>query len=158
MRGSSGCPHHPQWRFQCREGQVSVREGAHVRIGELAAAAGTTTKTLRFYEGYGLLPQATRTSSGYRDYEHDALARLDFIRRGRAAGLTLAQTKEVLEIRDAGRAPCRHVEELLDVRLAHLDRQIAELSALRENVARLREDALAADPETCHAEEVCRFL
>ncbi len=129
-----------------------------MRIGELAAAAGTTTKTLRFYEDAGLLPPAARSSAGYRHYDENALVRLDFIRRGRAAGLTLAQIKEVLDIRDAGRAPCRHVEELLDERLAGLDRQIADLVTLRENVARLREDAAAADPDTCHADEVCRYL
>jgi len=37
-----------------------------MRIGELAAAAGTTPKTLRFYEESGLLPQAERAANGYR--------------------------------------------------------------------------------------------
>ena len=35
-----------------------------MRIGELAEAAGTTTKTLRFYEEQGLLPPAERTPAG----------------------------------------------------------------------------------------------
>jgi len=39
-----------------------------MRIGEAAAAAGMTTKTLRFYEDRGLLPPAERASNGYRDY------------------------------------------------------------------------------------------
>ena len=39
-----------------------------MRIGELADAAGTTAKTLRFYEDQGLLPPAGRTPSGYRNY------------------------------------------------------------------------------------------
>ncbi len=130
-----------------------------MRVGELAAAAGTTAKTLRFYEDAGLLHPADRTSAGYRHYDdEDALVRLNFIRRGRAAGLTLAQIKEVLDIRDAGRAPCRHVEELLDQRLADLDRQIADLVTLRGNVARLRRDAVTADPDTCQAAEICRYL
>jgi DNA-binding transcriptional MerR regulator len=38
-----------------------------MRIGELAAASGTTTKTLRFYEEAGLLPAPKRTFGGYRD-------------------------------------------------------------------------------------------
>ena len=61
-----------------------------MRIGELAVASGTTTKTLRFYEEAGLLPAPERTANGYRDYTPAALARLDFVRRGRTAGLTLA--------------------------------------------------------------------
>ena len=38
-----------------------------MRIGEVAEVSGTTTKTLRFYEGQGLLRPADRTTSGYRD-------------------------------------------------------------------------------------------
>ena len=57
-----------------------------MRIGELAAATGTTTKTLRFYEDSGLLPPAERAANGYRDYGQDAVNRLDFIHRGRPPG------------------------------------------------------------------------
>lgn len=129
-----------------------------MRIGELAAATGATTKALRFYEASGLLPPAERAPSGYRDYGEGTIARLDFIRRGRAAGLTLAQIREVIDIRDSGSAPCRHVQELLDTRLADLDRQIADRKALRETVARLRDSATNADPSDCQADEICRYL
>ena len=71
-----------------------------MRIGELADAAGTTAKTLRFYEDQGLLPPAGRTPSGYRNYTAETIARIDFIHRGQAAGLTLAQIKQILDIRD----------------------------------------------------------
>lgn len=129
-----------------------------MRIGELAATTGTTTTTLRFYEDSGLLPPAERTVSGYRSYGQEAIARLDFIRRGRAAGLTLTQIREVLDIRDAGTAPCHHVKELLDLRLTALDRQIADLQALRANVTHLRDDATQAKPSECQSEDVCRYL
>jgi len=129
-----------------------------MRIGELAEATGTTTKTLRFYEDSGLLPPPERTVSGYRDYDQDAIARLAFIRRGRATGLTLAQVREVLDIRDAGTAPCHHVKELLDIRLTALDQQIADLQALRTNVAHLRDDAAQANPSECQSKDVCRYL
>ena len=49
-----------------------------MRIGELAQAADTTTKTLRFYEDQGLLPPAERTPAGYRDYTGDILAQERF--------------------------------------------------------------------------------
>lgn len=129
-----------------------------MRIGEVAEATGTTTKTLRFYEDQGLLPAADRTPGGYRDYAADVVDRLDFIRRGRTAGLTLAQICQVLVIRDTGQAPCRHVRGLLDTRLEALDQQIADLHALRGSVATLREHAVTADPDTCPPERVCRYL
>ena len=129
-----------------------------MRIGELAEATGTTTKTLRFYEDSRLLPPPERTVNGYRDYDQEAIARLDFIRRGRAAGLTLAQIREVLDIRDTGTAPCHHVKELLDIRLTALDQQITDLQALRTNVAHLRDDAAQANPSECQSKDVCRYL
>ncbi|MFE6279536.1 MerR family DNA-binding protein, partial [Micrococcus luteus] len=86
------------------------------------------------------------------------LDRLDFIRRGQAAGLTLAQIGQVLDIRDRGQAPCRHVTDLLDTRLDVIDRQLAELAQLRTTIADLREDAAAGDPATCSPEDVCRYL
>ena len=129
-----------------------------MRIGELAATAGTTTKTLRFYEKGGLLPPTERAANGYRDYGSAALSRLDFIRRGRAAGLTLAQIREVIEIRDAGDAPCHHVHQLLTARLADVDRQIADLQVLRATLIRQRDHAGTADPSSCAADTVCRYV
>jgi DNA-binding transcriptional MerR regulator len=129
-----------------------------MRIGEVAAAAGTTTKTLRFYERSRLLPQAERTANGYRHYGPEALSRLNFIRRGRAAGLTLTQIREVIDVRDAGEAPCEHVYQLLTARLIDIDRQIADLEALRAALIERRDEAATADPSTCSPESVCRYL
>jgi DNA-binding transcriptional MerR regulator len=133
------------------------RKGA-MRIGELAATAGTTTKTLRFYEQLGLLPPTERAANGYRNYGTAALSRLDFIRRGRAAGLTLAQIREVIDIRDAGDAPCHHVQQLLAARLADIDRQIADLEVLRATLVCKRDRVEMADPSTCAPDTVCEYL
>lgn len=129
-------------------------------IGELAQAGGTTTKTLRFYEDVGLLPTPERTANGYRYYDSsaDTLARIDFIRRGQAAGLTLAQIRQVLEIRDQGIPPCQHVSDLLDDRLADLKQQIADLQGLRDTVRELRDRADAISPETSDPTAICQYL
>lgn len=129
-----------------------------MRIGEAAAAAGTTTKTLRFYEGRGLLPPAGRAANGYRDYTAETITRLEFIRRGRAAGLNLAQIGDILAIRDHGSAPCAHVRDLLAGQLAGLDAQIAELTALRAAVAEFHDTAAAGDPADCDPDQICSYL
>lgn len=129
-------------------------------IGELAQTSGTTTKTLRFYEDVGLLPTPHRSANGYRYYDSsaDTFARIDFIRRGQAAGLTLAQIRQVLEIRDQGIPPCQHVSDLLDDRLADLKQQIADLQGLRDTVRELRDRADAISPETCDPTAICQYL
>ena len=129
-----------------------------MRIGELAEAAGTTAKTLRFYEEQGLLPPADRTPTGYRDYGPDAVSRIGFVHRGQAAGLTLAQIRQIVEIRDHGQTPCEHVRDLLDARLSDIERQIVQLSVLRDTIIALRDDAAHPEPDRCDPEQVCRYL
>ena len=113
---------------------------------------------MRFYEERGLLPEAERTAAGYRDYAPDAITRVDFIHRGKAAALTLAQIREILRIRDRGQAPCEHVRDLLDTRLADLDQQISRLTELRATIAQLRDRAAEPEEESCGSEQVCRYL
>jgi DNA-binding transcriptional MerR regulator len=132
-------------------------EGAMMRISEAAAAAGTTAKTLRFYEDIGLLPGIGRTPTGYRDYPEEAVQRAAFIRRSRAAGLTLEQAGTLLAVHDAGTRPCTHVRDRLADQLEALDARIAELQALRATLAE-RLEASAAGAEGCDPDQVCSYL
>ena len=129
-----------------------------MRIGETAAAAGLTAKTLRFYEDRGLLPEADRAPNGYRNYTQETVSRLEFIRRGRTAGLSLAQIGDILSVRDIGHDPCIHVRDLLAKRLSDLDAQIAELTTLRTTVAEFHDAAAAGDPADCDPERICSYL
>lgn len=129
-----------------------------VRIGELATRTGLTTKTIRFYESAGVLPEPERQGSGYRDYEQDAVDRLAFVKAAQAAGLTLAQMRDVIAVRDSSGSPCGHVAELLDAQATELDRRIRELTALRAEVQRLRERARTLDPGRCPPASVCHVI
>lgn len=129
-----------------------------MRIGEAAAAAGMTTKALRFYEERGLLPAPGRTANGYRHYPPETLGRLDFIRRSRAAGLSLSQIGDILALRDSGGPPCGHVRDLLARELEDLDRRIGELASLRAAVAGFHRRLTEADPAGCDPEQICSFL
>ena len=127
-------------------------------IGEVAKAAGMTPKTLRFYEGQGLLPPARRGSNGYRQYSDDSIDRLDFIARGRAAGLSVSQIRSILAVREPGNAPCAQVRDILAGHLAELDLKIAELTALRAGVAASYEAVAAGNPAACDQSRVCSYL
>lgn len=129
-----------------------------MRIGDLAAAAGLSARTIRFYEQARLLSEPPRTPSGYRDYPPETPARLAFIRHAQAAGFTLAEIRSILHIRDCGQTPCRHVTDLIGQHLAQVDQRITELTRTRAVLADLQRQAAATDPADCAESDICRIL
>lgn len=129
-----------------------------MRIGELARQSGVPASTLRYYEQLGLLPEPDRTASGYRSYGDTVVDRLGFIRSAQAVGLTLAEVREVLGIRDAGEAPCRVVTGLIERRYAEVHSRIAELNALEHELSRLRQRAAHLEPRDCDPSGVCHVI
>jgi DNA-binding transcriptional MerR regulator len=123
-------------------------------IGELATATGVSTKTLRFYETDGLLPEPDRTPAGYRDYPDTAIDRVVFIRQAQAAGLTLAQIRQILTIRDGGQPPCGHVADLVEQRIEQLGQRLAELEHTRTELLALQTRLDTLDPADCR-EDIC---
>jgi MerR family Zn(II)-responsive transcriptional regulator of zntA len=121
-----------------------------LRIGELAAELGLNPKTIRYYEQIGLLPAVPRTESGYRLYGAADIERLRFIGKAKAVGLSLEEIGEILALRREGRAPCEHVLELLNRKLAAVDRQLRALRDFRRELLGLREEAArTATAEAC---------
>lgn len=120
-----------------------------MRIGELAEHSGVPSKTIRFWESTGLLPDPARTPSGYRDYDPDIVERLQFIRHAQAAGLTLAEIGQVLTIADDGEPPCGHVTELIHQHLADIEERIRELTETRTLLTHLAQRAADQNPDDC---------
>jgi DNA-binding transcriptional MerR regulator len=129
-----------------------------MRIGELARASGIAPSAVRYYEQLGLLPAPERTASGYRSYAGEAVDRLAFIRSAQAVGLTLAEVRQVLGVRDAGEAPCRVVTELIDRRYAEVRARITELQGLERDLSRLRARAERLEPRDCDPSGICHVI
>lgn len=129
-----------------------------MQIGEVARRVGVATSAIRFYEDEGLLPEPERTPSGYRDYHPSVIDRLGFIRAGQAVGLTLRELHDVLQIRDGGEAPCRHVSDLIEMRIDQIDQQIRHLEQMRRDLVAVAESAADFDPALCTPESVCKIL
>ena len=109
-------------------------------IGRLGVRAGMEPKTLRYYDRVGLLRPSRRTPAGYRVYDEGAIARLEFIRRAKALGMSLADIRRILAVRDEGAAPCAHVRTLVDRNLAAVESQLVRLAALRQDLRRLEKE------------------
>ena len=129
-----------------------------MRIGELADAADVNTKTVRYYESIGLMPEPQRTPSGYRHYTPSALERLRFIRDSQATGLTLAEIQSILELKDSGARTCHHTQTLLDEHLADIDTQIRRLQAARQELLDLADRAARLDPSDCTDPNRCQVI
>ncbi|MGH3862685.1 heavy metal-responsive transcriptional regulator [Actinokineospora sp.] len=129
-----------------------------MKIGELAAHSGATTKTIRFYEQTGVLPEPARTSAGYRDYGPEFIDRLQFVRRAQAAGLSLREVRQVLVIHDGGEAPCGHVRHVLGERLDQVRAQIAELVTLETHLEALLAHAEQGGPTDHDQTAICWIL
>jgi len=116
-----------------------------MRIGDAAAAAGTTPRALRFYESNGLLPPPRRTRAGQRVYGRPDVARLRVIRELLALGLTIADIRgsaDRLDLLEGDTLPpygepgaCATPTGIVQRRIAALDAEIARLTALRDQLA-----------------------
>jgi DNA-binding transcriptional MerR regulator len=126
-------------------------------IGELAKRVGINPKTIRYYEGIGLLPPAPRTDTNYRIYRPEDVKRLEFIKKAQVLGLSLAEIKEILEIRESGRIPCEHVQALLTHKLVELDRHIAQMRSFRRELAEYLAE-LEARSHTGREEAICPHI
>ncbi|MWA13725.1 MerR family transcriptional regulator [Streptomyces sp. BA2] len=119
-----------------------------MRIGELADRAGTTTRTLRYYESRGLLP-ARRSGNGYRTYGEDDVRLLEQIRTLQDFGFDLEETRPFVECLRSGHPAGDSCPASLDVyrrKIGELDALISELSAVREQVGAQLLRAEAAVP------------
>lgn len=127
-------------------------------IGQLADALAIPTRTVRFYERKGLLPDPQRAENGYRVYDDTTVARLRFIRTSQAAGLTLAEIASVIGVRDDGTAPCSHVETLLENKLTEVRERRRQLATLETELSALLERSRQLDPADCTAGEICHIF
>lgn len=111
-----------------------------ILTGELARMCGVSADTIRHYERVGVLPAAVRGPNGYRYHVRESAGRVMLIRRAIAIGFSLAELARILCQRDEGTPPCRGVRALAGEKLAELDRRIAEMQAMRDELAEIVEE------------------
>jgi Cu(I)-responsive transcriptional regulator len=112
-------------------------DASSLSIGDLARATGTKVETIRYYERIGLLPAPARTQGNYRAYGREPLDRLSFVRRARDLGFSLDAVRELLRLSDQRDRPCEEVDRIARGHLAEVERKIADLAALGDELGRL---------------------
>jgi MerR family copper efflux transcriptional regulator len=112
-----------------------------MRIGQLAEKTGVSTKAIRHYEQFGVLPEADGAPNGYPVYNSSATDRNAFTDDAQSAGLSLLEIQMILEPRDAGAST--------------VNRQKAELVRTRRRLADIIHHAKSLDPTECQETNRC---
>jgi len=128
---------------------------AEMRIGEVAKLAGTTPRTIRYYEELGLLPGSReRPARSHRTYAEADVERLtELLRLKDLLGLSLEELKELVEAEGA-RAELRRewhggVEDpvrrrqILEQSLTYTGRQLELVRRRRDEIAKLEDELVA---------------
>lgn len=114
-------------------------------IGELSRLTGVSARSLRYYEGLGII-HSTRTSGGWRDFDGAAIERVVMVQHLFAAGLGGTTITELLPCLEA---PAAQRTGMLDKRLTaeverlegakrEIERELSVLRALQNDEATLK--------------------
>lgn len=116
-----------------------------MNIGQVALASGVSAKMIRYYESVGLIHAAGRTDAGYRQFTEADLNNLRFIRRARDLGFSLERIKILLSLWQDQSRQSAEVKKLAGQYINELDRQIATLISIRDQLEHLSRG--------CHGDE-----
>lgn len=120
-----------------------------MNIGEVASQSGVSAKTIRYYESINLIPEASRTASGYRTYSDKDVATLRFIHHSRNLGFSVKDVSTLLDLwRNQGRASA-DVKALALSHIGEVDRKIDELRKIRDTLIHLTHRCHGDDRPDC---------
>ena len=138
-----------------------TQRGSHVcglHVTELARKADVTPTTVRYYARMGLLHPQREEGNGYRRFSRADLRRISFVRRAQALGLTIGDTKSILDMVDHGDSPCPQVRRLVEQRLTEIRRRLAELQAMEQHIAAALEAWSDLDDGNSKGGEFCPLI
>lgn len=122
-------------------------------IGELSRRTEVKVPTIRYYEQIGLLPAPARTGGGQRRYGQAALARLSFVSHARGLGFDVEAIRALLALQDSPDQSCAAADAIARARLAGVEKRIARLQALRDELRRMIEECACGRVAECRVIE-----
>jgi len=125
-----------------------------IAIGALSAETGVKIPTIRYYEQAGLMPAPLRTSGNRRVYDEAAVQRLRFIRHARELGFEVEAIRDLLALTSRPQASCHTADAIALRHLADIDKKIARLTSLRNEIARMVEECAHERVSDCRVIEV----
>ncbi len=106
-------------------------------IGKVAERAQVSADSIRFYEREGLIQPAKKSESGYRLYTDEAIRRIEFIKQAQECGFSLADIRELLELRSTDKACCDDIYRVSVEKKLQLEHKIKALNTMSQALTRL---------------------
>ncbi len=117
-----------------------------LKIGQLARRTGLSVEAIRYYQRLGLIAEASRTPSGYRQFEPRVVGRLQFVQRAQDLGFSLQEIRELLELRLSPGRSATDVLQRAEAKLADIRAKIADLDRMRAALEALTDACCGAGP------------
>src|SRR5262245_45835914 len=106
-------------------------------IGKLAGLAKVSNDTLRYYESEGLMRPVAKSAGGYRLYNQDSARRIRFIKHAQACGFTLAEIRDLLELRRRDKARCGDIRTRALEKKLQIENRIRAMKAMSKALDQL---------------------
>ena len=120
-----------------------------MKIGEVSAASGVSQRMIRHYEKIGLIPEALRRDSGYRDYDQRDIHTLRFIGRARDLGFPVEDIRLLLALWTDRNRSSADVKKLALSRVEELRQRLAVLEGMCRTLEQLAESCHGDDRSDC---------
>ena len=118
-------------------------------IGEMSRLTGVKIETIRYYERIAIMPRPDRTAGGNRQYNHQQLKRLAFIRRCRGLGFSLDEIRALLEMVDRHDFTCNEVHRMTISHLENVQKKLAVLKRLEGSLRQMASQCSKGDVPEC---------
>ena len=99
---------------------------------KLASLVDIPGRTIRYYEEKGIIPVPDRSANGYRDYNMSLVPRLKFIKNAQKLGFSLAEIKELSDMKISPEMSCESVHGKANRKIMDIEAKIKELNRIKE--------------------------
>lgn len=116
-----------------------------MNIGEVATLSEVNSKMIRRYEEQGIIPKASRSMAGYRQYSEKDVHVLRFVKRARELGFSMKDIKQLVSLWRNKSRPSSQVKNIALKHATELEKKLKEIQSMLSTLNNL--------VEHCHGDE-----